>query len=66
MWSARWGYAVLVLNQPTSRSYLSEEENPERLQDANPVLVLLGGDDGLPRDTLNLTYGELECLYSNV
>ena len=59
MWSARWGHAVVVLNQPTPRSYLTEEKNSERLLDANPVLVLLGGDDGLPRDTLNVTLGEV-------
>jgi len=56
MWSARWGHAVVVLNQSSPRSYLTEEENSARLIDANPVLVLLGGDDGLPRDTLNVTY----------
>ena len=56
MWSARWGHAVVVLNQPQARSYLTDEENSARLQGANPVLVLLGGDDDLPRDTLNTTY----------
>ncbi|KAL7533889.1 hypothetical protein ACHAXR_009001, partial [Thalassiosira sp. AJA248-18] len=55
MWSARWGHAVVVLNQSTARSYLTDEENSERLRDDNPVLVLLGGDDGLPRDPKNLT-----------
>ena len=59
MWSARWGHAVVVLNQSTARSYLTEEENSARLRDDNPVLVLLGGDDGLPRDSRNLTMGEL-------
>lgn len=58
MWSARWGQAIVVLNQSTAKSYLTEEENSERLLGDNPVLVLLGGDDGLPRDTKNLTYGE--------
>lgn len=48
----------MVLNRSTPRSYLTEEENSVRLLDANPVLVLLGGDDGLPRDTLNVTWGE--------
>lgn len=59
MWSARWGHAVVVLNQSVVRSYLTEEENSERARDANPVLVLLGGDDGLPRDTRNGTSGKL-------
>jgi len=57
MWSARWGHAVVVLNQPQARSYLTDEENSARLQGVNPMLVLLGGDDGLPtRDALNSTY----------
>ena len=59
MWSARWGHAVVVLNQSTTRTYLTEEENSARLRDDNPVLVLLGGDDGLPSDSRNLTMGEL-------
>ena len=60
MWSGRWGHAVVVLNQPTARSYLTEEENSQRVLDAKPELVLLGGDDGLPRDTQNVTIGELK------
>lgn len=43
--------------------YLHETAPPDQSQKASPVLVLLGGDDGLPRDMLNLTtpysYGEL-------
>ena len=56
MWSARWGHAVVVLNQPSARPYLTEEENSALLRDANPILVLLGGDDGLPSDTSNVTH----------
>jgi len=59
MWSARWGHATIVLNQTTARNYLTEEENSLRLKDDSPVLVLLGGDDGLPRGTRNLTVGEI-------
>lgn len=59
MWSARWGHAVVVLNQATPRSYLTEEENSERLRGANPVVVLLGGDDGLPRDNPNASLSEM-------
>ena len=62
MWSARWGHAVVVLNQSIARSYLTEEENSEFARDANPVLVLLGGDDGLPRDIKNMTTGEFAVL----
>ena len=59
MFSARHGHAVVVLNQPNARPYLTEEENSERLRDANTILVLLGGDDGLlPGVTSNQTsYG---------
>lgn len=53
MWSARFGHAVVVLDEPTARSYLTEEENSDLLRDAKPVLVLLGGDDGLSRGTWN-------------
>lgn len=53
MWSARFGHAVVVLDEPTARSYLTEEENSDLLREAKPVLVLLGGDDGLPRGTRN-------------
>ena len=53
MWLARFGHAVVVLDEPTARSYLTEEENSDLLRDAKPVLVLLGGDDGLPRGTRN-------------
>jgi len=61
MWSARWGHAVVVINQPTPRSQRppdGTQENSERLLDATPVMVLLGGDDGLPK-ALNLTLCEL-------
>jgi hypothetical protein len=58
MWSARWGHAVVVLNQATPRSYLTEEQNSARAKESNPILVLLGGDDGLPRGTKNATSGE--------
>ena len=47
----------MVLNQPVARSYLTEEENSERAR-ATPVLVLLGGDDGLPIGTRNATSSE--------
>ncbi|KAL9186585.1 hypothetical protein ACHAXT_005823 [Thalassiosira profunda] len=58
LWSGRWGHAVVVLNQSTARSYLTEEENSERQRDDDPVLVLLGGDDGLPRGAWNATVDE--------
>eukprot|EP00986_Skeletonema_menzelii_P003562 scaffold1118_cov150-Skeletonema_menzelii.AAC.8 len=48
MWPGRWGHAIVVFNQSITRSYLTEEENSERAQGANPVVVLLGGDDSLP------------------
>ena len=58
MWSARWGHAVVVLDE-----YLHETAPPDQSRKSSPVLVLLGGDDGLPRDMLNLTspYGESAC-----
>ncbi|KAL7555298.1 hypothetical protein ACHAWF_019048 [Thalassiosira exigua] len=55
MWSARWGHAVVVVNQSSARAYLTEEENSARLQDDSPAIVLLGGDDGLPRGAKNIT-----------
>eukprot|EP00804_Cyclotella_cryptica_P001587 CCRYP_014936-RB/>CCRYP_014936-RB protein AED:0.02 eAED:0.02 QI:12561/0.87/0.77/1/0.25/0/9/0/1053 len=55
MWSARWGHAAVVLNQSIPRRYLTDEENSARAKGSHPVVVLLGGDDGLPRDTNNLT-----------
>ena len=54
----------MVLNQPTARSYLTEEENSKRLLNAKPVLLVLGGDDGLPRDTRNVSFGELRIYLS--
>lgn len=62
MWSARWGHAVVVLDE----SYLPEKmQKSGQLHDARiPVLVLLGGDDGPPRPRvpMNSTDGELEYL----
>lgn len=55
MWSARWGHAVVVLNQTAARPYLTEDENSERARGSTPVLVLLGGDDGLPRGKKHVT-----------
>mmetsp|Transcript_4298 Transcript_4298/g.9268 ORF Transcript_4298/g.9268 Transcript_4298/m.9268 type:complete len:1107 (-) Transcript_4298:1229-4549(-) len=55
MWSARWGHALVVLNQAVARSYLTEEENSARAKNDRPVLVLLGGDDGLFGDSNNNT-----------
>ena len=57
MWSGRWGHAVVVLNQSLTRSYMTEEENSERARGANPVLVLLGGDDSLPNITFAVEIG---------
>ena len=57
MWSGRWGHSVVVFNQSITRSYLSEEENSERARGANPVIVLLGGDDSLPNLTSALDAG---------
>lgn len=58
MWSARWGHAVVVLNQAVPRKYLTAEQNSERAKDSKPILVLLGGDDGLPWDTGNTSFSE--------
>ncbi|KAL7471825.1 hypothetical protein ACHAXS_012134, partial [Conticribra weissflogii] len=55
MWSARWGHALVVLNQAVARSYLTDEENSARAKNDRPVLVLLGGDDGRLRDSKNNT-----------
>jgi hypothetical protein len=57
MWSARHGHAVVVLYEPVARSYKTEEENSELLRNAKPVLLLLGGDDGLPRASESVGYG---------
>ena len=57
MWSGRWGHSVVVFNQSITRSYLTEEENSERAQGANPVLVLLGGDDSLPSTSAAMKSG---------
>jgi len=51
MWTGRWGHSIVVFNQSITRSYLTEEENSERARGANPVIVLLGGDDSLPNIT---------------
>lgn len=58
MWSARWGHAVVVLNQAIPRSYLTDEENSERAKNLDPILVLMGGDDGLPRGGKSTLFGE--------
>lgn len=55
LFSARYGHEVVVLNQATPRSYLTDEENSQRAKDSEPILVLLGGDDGLPHDIKNST-----------
>uniref|UniRef100_A0A7S2M3Q2 Uncharacterized protein n=1 Tax=Skeletonema marinoi TaxID=267567 RepID=A0A7S2M3Q2_9STRA len=57
MWSGRWGHAIVVFNQSITRSYLTEEENSERAQGANPVIILLGGDDSLPNITSAMETG---------
>jgi hypothetical protein len=58
LFSGRWGHAVVVFNQSITRSYLTEEENSERARGANPVLVLLGGDDSLPNITSAVEIGK--------
>jgi hypothetical protein len=62
MWSARWGHAVVVLDES-----LPDIEAADQLRVVNPVLVLLGGDDGLPRELFNFStsYGELDVIYFN-
>lgn len=50
MWSARWGHAVVVLDE-----YVPEKNTLDQPPVSSPVIVLLGGDDGLPRDLMNIT-----------
>ncbi len=50
MWSARWGHAVVVLDE-----HLPVLEATDELRVTNPVFVLLGGDDGLPRELFNFS-----------
>lgn len=45
-WSPRWGHAVLIVNQTAGyRNDLTAEDNSIRVQNLQPRLVLLGGDD---------------------
>lgn len=56
MWSARWGHAVVVLEESSSQwPHPPDSETSDSLRGTSPVLILLGGDDGIPRDLLNLT-----------
>ncbi len=56
MWSARWGHAVLVLEESSSQwSSPPDSETSDSMRGTKPILILLGGDDGIPRDFLNLT-----------
>jgi len=45
MWSARWGHALVIINQTSPRNDMTTEENSARIKEAQPRLVLLGGDD---------------------
>jgi hypothetical protein len=58
LFSARYGHKIVVLNEATPRSYLTDEENSQRAKDSEPILVLLGGDDRLPRDAKNSSSSE--------
>lgn len=50
MWSARWGHAVVVIDE-----YVNNTNTLNRPPVSSPVIVLLGGDDGLPRESMNIT-----------
>ena len=46
MWSARWGHAVVVLNDTSAyRNDMTMEQNSQRAMTLVPKLLLLGGDD---------------------
>ena len=55
MWSARWGFGLVTVNQSLARDHFTEEENSARLLESDPALILLGGDDGLPRGARSIT-----------
>ena len=59
MWSARWGFGLVTVNQSLARDHFTEEENSARLLGSDPALILLGGDDGLPRGARNDAFREL-------
>jgi hypothetical protein len=63
MWSPRFGHAVAVINQTSEfRNDLTIEENSKRVEELDPQLILLGGDDyngGLCIETKECTEKEL-------
>jgi hypothetical protein len=46
MWTPRFGHAVTVINQTSEfRNDLTIDENSKRVEELDPQLILLGGDD---------------------
>ena len=58
LWSGRWGHTVVVLNDTTTKNYLSIEENSKRIKDLSPAILLMGGDDYQPNKYDNLINGK--------